>query len=189
MRDDRGVARLILLNGPPGIGKSTHAQRYVDDHPLALNLDIDSVRRLLGRWQESPIEAGLLARAMTLTMAREHLRSGHDVVLPQYLGRPQFLDEAAQVAEQTGAQFCEFVLMDNRDEIVRRFQARTAAAADPADVDAGWLVEQVGGKDAIFAMIDRLLLMISSRPHVQVLQCPEGSIESVYRELTARLPG
>jgi 2-phosphoglycerate kinase len=49
VREDRAVARLILLNGPPGIGKSTLAQRYVDDHPLALNLDIDSVRRLLGR--------------------------------------------------------------------------------------------------------------------------------------------
>jgi predicted kinase len=183
------VPRLIVLNGPPAVGKSTLARRYIDDHPLAMALDLDSLRRLLGRWRDDPQRAGLLARAMSLTMARDHLTAGLDVVLPQYLGRPQFLDEAAQVAEQAGAQFCEFVLMDNRDEIVRRFQARTAAAANPAHVDAGWLVEQVGGKDAIFAMIDRLLLMISSRPHVQVLPCPEGSLESVYRELMTRVSG
>lgn len=182
------MPRLIVLNGPPAVGKSTLARRYADDHPLAMALDLDSLRRLLGRWRDDPRRAGLLARAMSLTMARDHLAAGLDVVLPQYLGRPQFLDEAAQVAEEAGAQFCEFVLMDNRDEVVRRFQARTAAAANPADVDAGWLVEQVGGKDAIFAMIDRLLLMISSRPDVQVLQCPEGSVELVYRELLARLP-
>jgi len=33
--------RLIHLNGPPGIGKSTIAQRYVDQHPEVLNLDIN----------------------------------------------------------------------------------------------------------------------------------------------------
>jgi adenylate kinase family enzyme len=42
------VPRLIHLNGPPGIGKSTIAQLYVDEHPGTLNLDIDRVRCLIG---------------------------------------------------------------------------------------------------------------------------------------------
>jgi hypothetical protein len=41
------MAILILLNGPPASGKSTIAQRFVNTHPLALNLDIDVVRGLL----------------------------------------------------------------------------------------------------------------------------------------------
>jgi hypothetical protein len=32
------MTRLILFNGPPAAGKSTLARRYVDEHPLALNL-------------------------------------------------------------------------------------------------------------------------------------------------------
>jgi len=48
------VTRLVHLNGPPSIGKSTLAQRYVDDHPLAFCLDIDGFRRLIGRWEEHP---------------------------------------------------------------------------------------------------------------------------------------
>jgi len=43
------VPPLILLNGPPGSGKSTLAQLFADEHPLALNLDIDRVRSLIGR--------------------------------------------------------------------------------------------------------------------------------------------
>ena len=181
------VARLIVLNGPPGIGKSTLARRYVDAHPMALDLDIDSIRRLLGRWQDDPLRAGLLARAMTLTMAREHLGGGYDVVLPQFLGRPQFLEQAEAVATATDADFFEFVLMDNRDEVVRRFNARTAAAAEPSHVEAARLVDQLGGDDTLFTMYDRLLLLLSARPDARVIQCPEGQADEVYAELERQL--
>jgi predicted kinase len=183
------MARLILLNGPPGIGKSTLAQRYVDEHPLALDLDLDTVRRMLGGWRANPIEAGLLARAMTIEMARAHLTSGHDVVIPQYLGRPQFLEQAEQVATDTGAEFCEFVLMDGRDKAVRRFTDRTDAAAMPAHVEAGDLMEHFGGQPALEAMYDRLLLVLAHRPRAQVIQSREGAVEETYAELRRRLGG
>ena len=42
------MPRLLHLNGPPGIGKSTLARRYVEDHPQTLNCDIDVLRTLIG---------------------------------------------------------------------------------------------------------------------------------------------
>lgn len=181
------MPRLIVLNGPPGVGKSTIAQRYVDDHPLAMNLDLDSVRRLLGHWRDAPTEAGLLARRLTLTMARAHLATGRDVVLAQYLGNPRFLQQAEDVAAEAGAQFVEVVLMTDREDAIRRFAARTAEAARPAHVEAGELVAQYGGPDALFAMYDRLLLVLAHRPRAQIVNCPSGEVESVYREVLALL--
>lgn len=180
-------ARLILLNGPPGIGKSTLAQRFADEHPLALALDLDVVRGMLGRWRDQPIEAGLQARALTLAMAREHLGAGHDVVIPQYLGRPQFIDQAERLAEELDVRFLEFVLMTGRDDAVRRFQQRTAAAATPAHVAAGELMDSFGGQPALEAMYDRLLLVLSHRPQAQVIQSREGEFDAVYADLRRRL--
>jgi predicted kinase len=177
------TARLILLNGPPGIGKSTLAQRFVDEHPLALDLDLDSVRRMLGRWDEHPIDAGLLARAMTLEMARVHLRAGHDVIVPQYLGRPEFLAQAEEVARDVDARFLEFVLMDGRDSCVQRFQRRTTEAATTAHVEAGALMDRFGGRPALEAMYDRLLLLLSHRPAARVIQSRDGQSDAAYADL------
>jgi len=89
--DDRWVpnSRLVHLNGPPGIGKSTLARRYIADHPLSFCLDIDGIRRLIGGWDAHGQESGRLARRMALRMMQEHLGAGHDVVVPQYVARPE----------------------------------------------------------------------------------------------------
>jgi predicted ABC-type ATPase len=47
------VPRLIHLNGPSGIGKSTIARSYAERHPGVLNLDTDRVVCLIGGWQDT----------------------------------------------------------------------------------------------------------------------------------------
>lgn len=43
---------------------------YVDEHPLALALDIDTVRGMLGCWLDHSSEAGLIARRLAVAMAQ-----------------------------------------------------------------------------------------------------------------------
>jgi hypothetical protein len=61
------VARLVHLNGPPGIGKPTLSALYVDQNPGSLNLDVDILHRLVGGWQDEEITA-------FAELAREHGR-------------------------------------------------------------------------------------------------------------------
>ncbi|MBE7163226.1 MAG: hypothetical protein INR72_18465, partial [Williamsia herbipolensis] len=67
------MPRLIVLNGPPACGKSTIARRWVDEHPMSLNLEIDLLRRLLGGWKDDPAAAGVHARELALAAAGAHL--------------------------------------------------------------------------------------------------------------------
>ena len=145
-----------------------------------------ALRQRLEAYRARQTEA---ARAMTLEMARVHLASGRDVVIPQYLGRPQFLQQAEQVAHDVGARFAEFVLMDGRDNSVRRFTERTAAAATPAHVEAGRMMQHFGGQPALEAMYDRLLLVLSHRPQAQVIESREGAVDETYAALRERLAG
>jgi predicted kinase len=178
---------MIVLNGPPGCGKSTLARMYADEHPLALNLDIDRIRSLIGRWRDDPGAAGLLARAIALAAARAHLAAGHDVVIPQFLGRLTFLEQAEQVAAQAGASFHEIVLLDTKENAVRRFTDRTRAGADPAHVEAQESIDQRGGPAELCAMYDRLMSVIAARPAAQVVPTTGGQIDQAYRDFLRRL--
>ncbi len=70
------MSRLIHLNGPPGIGKSTLARRFVDAHPGVLNCDVDVLRTLIGGWQSDFARAGALIRPAALAMIEAYLRNG-----------------------------------------------------------------------------------------------------------------
>ena len=99
------MTSLIHLNGPPGIGKSTLSALYVDRHPGALNLDIDSFHRLVGGWQDEDNRTHDLLRPVALAMASSHLRGGHDVILPQYLADVQEIEAFEIAAHEQGADF------------------------------------------------------------------------------------
>ncbi len=181
------MPRLIHLNGPPGIGKSTLAQWYVDEHPGVLNLDIDQLRSLVGGWRDRFAETGELVRPLALGMAGTHLRAGYDVVLPQYLGRLSEIQRFARVARDADAAFCEIVLMDTREHSVQRFTDRSHAAALPWHRDVQAVVERGGGASLLRQMHDQLREILPSRPYAVVVPSHDGQIQQNYDALLANL--
>jgi len=172
---------MIVLNGPPACGKSTLARMYADQHPFALNLDIDRVRGMVGQWWEDPGTAGLLARAIALAAARIHFTAGYDVVIPQFLGRLTFIEQVEELAREVGADFHEIILLDSKDNVLRRFAERSRTAADPVHVDAQEMLDRAGGRDRLSAMYDQLAQVIAARPTAMVVPTTDGEIAEAYQ--------
>ena len=80
--------KLIIINGPVGIGKSTIANRYVADHLFAFHINGDEIIANIGGWLDHESEARRMAFEIVKAMARAHLVAGHDVVVPHLLSHP-----------------------------------------------------------------------------------------------------
>ncbi len=181
------VPRLIHLNGPPGIGKSMLAQLWADNHPGVLNLDIDQLRVLIGGWRERFAVTGGIVRPLALVMAGTHLRGGREVVMPQYLGRLSEIERFEAVAHDSGAAFCEIVLMDTKEQSLERFYRRGDNG------EAAWhqyvqeIVERGGGQALLARMYDQLAVVLAARPKATVIPSVAGAIQQAYQALTATL--
>jgi predicted kinase len=181
------VSRLVLLNGAPGSGKSTLACLYAERHPLTLALDLDLLRSMLGSWLDQPTEAGLIARRMAIEAARVQLLAGRDVIVPQYLGRMDFVLELEQLAAQTGAAFVEIALIGDAEDLAARFCRRSAQPETAAHLDAAQLQERSGGAAALRQMSERLLDVIAHRPRTLRIDSVDGQIEAAYTALAAAI--
>ncbi|HEX3784359.1 MAG TPA: AAA family ATPase [Pseudonocardiaceae bacterium] len=181
------MARLILLNGPPASGKSTLARRYAADHAGTLILDIDLIRRRINGWQADQHRSGLLAREIAIDLARGHLAAGGEVLVPQFLARPEFIERLARLAEESTVEFRELALLGDREAMLRRFAARSAAAAEPAHVEAAEQVARDGGMAALADSYDRLLALLETRPNVRRVASIDGDVELTYRHLLRAL--
>ncbi len=142
---------------------------------------------MLGCWLEQPTEAGLLARKLAVAMARAHLLAGHDVLVPQYLGRLEFIGILEEVAMDAGATFIEFALISDRDDVVRRFERRSATSDDPGHREAAELQRRSGSREHLAASHDKVMAVIAARSATRVINSTDGDIDGAYAELLTGL--
>lgn len=179
------MATLIHLNGPPGIGKSTLATLYADQHPGTLNIDVDILHRLVGGWQSGDGRTHDILRPVALAMAGAHLSGGRDVILPQHLGRVEEIEAFEQVAAAHAAGFREIILVADRAEAIERFERRR--------VDDDWddynrqLVADLGGAQFLSAMYDQISEVRRLRPGAVVIQAEPGAVAQTYAALVQAL--
>lgn len=186
LRHDGAIARLLLLNGPPGIGKSTLARRYVDEHPRALLVEIDDLRARLGGWEDDG-GTKLLARDLALALAASHLRAGYHVVLPQYLGRTEYIQALDHLASEVDATFHEVLLTDAPSTVAARFRDRREHLASSSEPHPQSEVGDAAVDETVAEAFTRLETVRSVRANTIVIDVRDG-LDGAYcvlcRELT-----
>jgi predicted kinase len=175
------VPQLVFINGAPGSGKSTLARRLVDTRPLSLLLDVDTLRGQLGDWRRDPGAAGLAARRIALAMARTHLSVGADVVVPQFVYRPDLIDQLRQVAAEIDAEFVLVVLVSSPEEAASRFASR-ATSSEQNHRDAAAL-QQAPGARPLERLYEGMMKMLAAYDDVRHVSSVPGDIDGTYGRL------
>jgi predicted ABC-type ATPase len=182
------VVRLIHLNGPPGIGKSTIATAFADRHPGVLNLDIDRVAAMIGGWGNSFSESFAAGRILAAAMARVHLASGHDVIMPQmmtHLNATELADFESAAAAAKAAYF-QVLLTANVEPSVDRCMKR-AQAGDPRQDVVSRVIEERGGRDFLRKLHAQVTQFADDRPPHSVIDCERLTVEQTCQAVEAAL--
>jgi predicted kinase len=184
---DGGMARLIHLNGPPGIGKSTLSALYADRNPGTLNLDVDTLHHLVGGWQDEETDTWPAVWSLVRAMAATHLDGGHDVVLPQYIAEINEIIRLEELARGHGASFREIVLLDDREAAIERFNRRAQDSDDPWIRHHHRLIELSGGPVVLGTMYDNLTEVVHLHPGTVVVPSAVGEVQETYELLAETL--
>jgi predicted kinase len=172
-------AELIVLNGPPGVGKTTVATELSHHVPFSLHLDVDSLKGMISSWGKDHYYSGTQARRMAEVLASLHLAEGHRVIISQLYGQPSDIERLRQVAEREGANFYEIVLMLPKEEARQAFLQRGGAKSR----DLGSIPEEVEREFEV--LYDRLAarLEASNPREFQLLQADRGEIDKTVNDV------
>jgi predicted kinase len=181
------MPQLLFLTGAPGSGKSTIARLLVAERPLSLLLDLDLLRGTLGAWRADPAAAGVRARALGLELARAQLERGGDVVVPQFVRRPQLIEQFRDLAARTGSRFVLVALVSSPAEAESRFAAR-AGSSDPVHSDAAYL-QSLASAEPVAQLYTAMLAMLTGFPETRFVETVGGDVEGTLARVRAQVDG
>ncbi|HEY4161298.1 MAG TPA: AAA family ATPase [Candidatus Saccharimonadales bacterium] len=116
--------KLILLHGFAGVGKTTITKRYMDEHPLIMNLEGDRIIVMVGQWLTHEAEARELMFKLGQSMIATCLEAGHSVIVPMLPINPEHVRTFERIAKESGAHFFEVALITERTDALQRLMKR-----------------------------------------------------------------
>ena len=112
--------KLIILNGPPGVGKSTVAARLHEEIQSSVLVDVDGLRRAVHDYKEHREESLLMAYKLTTDAILNQLMNGQDVIIDKAVSEGDILDTFIEAGRKHGARIYEFLLFADKATVQKR---------------------------------------------------------------------
>ena len=116
--------KLIIINGPSGIGKSTVATRLCHHIPSSFLVDVDELRREMPDYRERRAESLSFAYERTREIIDEELNRGHDVIIDKTISSAGVLDSFIERGKRHGAEIFEILLFAEKEVVHKRADDR-----------------------------------------------------------------
>lgn len=174
-------AKLIVLSGFAGSGKTTIAAKYINEHDMAISLEADQFVSNIGNWQAHRDEVRELAFELIKASTRVYLLSGHDVILPYLITDIKEAEDFESIARECNAAYYEFMLFNERAEAIARLQERGKwgiANALPLTEADDPIIEQLATD---------IETVIQSRPSMIKIEQQGKGPDATYSELLSYL--
>jgi predicted kinase len=166
--------KFIFLNGPAGIGKTTIAQRYLDEHPLAMSINDDQIITMMGQWLTHESEARQLVFQHVQHMAAHHLKAGYTVIVPYLLQRLNEVERFAAIAAEQDVDFYEILLMTDKEQALSRLMRRGTWG----EVGAPPITE--ADRPVIEHLYEGLQRAVAQRPRTITIDVVNGAVDRTY---------
>lgn len=167
--------KLILINGPTGVGKSTIAQKVHQSYPLSFLLDIDAQRRYISEYREHPAESRELVLKLSIAIVENYLQSGHDIIIDKVLTDVAVVEKFVELGKKYGAEVFEFILNTDKEILIARAEER------------GYIPGSMLTPEKVPEFWDRIQKYITERPNAVVVETMNVSPEHTFAYIAEKI--
>ena len=112
--------RLIILNGPWGVGKSTLAARLHVEMPRAFHVELDAIRRGISDYDADAEANFRFSIRIASDIIERCLEEGRDVIVDKMLRVNDLLDDIRAAGNRHGATVHEIILWASKETVLAR---------------------------------------------------------------------
>lgn len=116
--------KLIIINGPSGVGKSTISARIHTVLQDSLIIDIDELRRRIPDYRENREASLKLSYEHASHVIEKNLQQEKSVVIDKAIFDTKILDSFIELGKRYNAQIFEFLLYADKETLLKRAAER-----------------------------------------------------------------
>ncbi|MFA5986033.1 MAG: AAA family ATPase [Parcubacteria group bacterium] len=163
--------KLITINGPCGIGKSTLSEKIHANMPLSFLLDIDAQRRFISQYREKKEESGKIMMTISKAIIKSCLEDDRDIIIDKIMLDNDVLDFYYEIAKIYGADVYEIILWAPKEVVMKRANER------------GWREGGLLTPEKCEIFWDKIDVLKNTRPQAHIINIDKMSEDETYLEV------